>query len=55
MTKQSRVRINFGNKSGTGIEAKPASRVRMHLRDESVKEARPASSVRINLGRGKKH
>ncbi|MEV7952892.1 hypothetical protein [Streptomyces sp. NPDC088141] len=57
MTEESRVRINLGKKSGT--EDKPASRVRINLRDESLKHAEeaeekePSSRVRISL-EGKK-
>ncbi|MER6334122.1 hypothetical protein ABT298_33410 [Streptomyces sp. NPDC001034] len=46
------------NESGAG--AKPASRVRIHLRDktpkqdETPKEPKPVSRVRINLGNKKK-
>ncbi|MER6334648.1 hypothetical protein ABT298_36245 [Streptomyces sp. NPDC001034] len=40
MTKKSRVRINLGNKSGA--KAKPVSRVRIHLRDETPRADKPA-------------
>lgn len=53
MSKQSRVRINLSTNKVSDAETKPASRVRIHLRDEAPKD-KPASRVRINLGGNKK-
>ena len=53
VSKQSRVRINLGTNKVSDAETKPASRVRIHLRDEAPKD-KPASRVRINLGGNKK-